>query len=219
MAKNTPRAILSRQQRAERVEAGRRELTVFLSRLDPLLRKSLLQPESITLDEARKVYAQPDRERQYQAAVTEYERLLIHIPDQWRQYRRRLVSGFAVVKEWILLKQIRRRGAPKKRDDDREDAIVARTVQETQQRLTKGCEIRRERKTAGGSASDDDSITDELKALGLSSDDVDAILKSRTPQGAAARWVARKTNKTVASVKVSVSRARRRASAHPEKIR
>lgn len=44
----TRRATLSRQQRLARVEAARHELTEFLAALEPLWRRSLVDPESLT---------------------------------------------------------------------------------------------------------------------------------------------------------------------------
>src|SRR6476646_7636146 len=125
MTNQPRRGSLSRERRSQCVDAARKDLSEFLSGLDPVLRKYLEEP-GLTPDEARQVWLQvsPDREEQRKAAVERYERLLIQIPEDWRRYCRRIGPPHALLKEWVLLGRLRRGGAPKKPWSQREDTII-----------------------------------------------------------------------------------------------
>lgn len=204
------RATLSQHHRRERIEAARRERTAFLAGLDPILQKYILHPESLTVDEARQTWFQvsPEREEQRKAAVFENERLLIQIPDEWRRHLRRQIPGYKSITEHIHLGRVRRRGAPKKAPEDREAVMVAERVTDAGQRLKAGCEIRRQRKAAGGAASDNSEIRLELQAMEYNRAECLAILSTKALQGAAVFLVAKQLGRKQPSIRSSLRRAR-----------
>jgi hypothetical protein len=67
----------------------------------------------------------------------------------------------------------------------------------------------------GGASSDDTEIRHELRSLGYDEEDCRAILRSKTPLGAAVFRVARELGMKPSSVRTSLRRARREtASSH-----
>jgi hypothetical protein len=142
----------------------------------------------------------------------EYVRLLIQIPGEWRQYQRGQAAQFAqntkLLREWALLRRIPRRGAPVKSPDEREGSRVAQLVAAAEARLKVGHELRRERKRAGGAASDNTAIRPDLTALGYNDDECVAILRSNSLHGAAVRLVARELDREPSSIRSSLRRAR-----------
>ena len=210
MSKPAGRAPLSQQRRHDRIEAARRERAEFLAGLDPLLRKYLVHPESLTLDEARQTWFQvsPQRENQRKAAVLENERLLIQIPDEWRRHLSHQIPGYKVIAEYIHSSRVRHRGAPRKSRHDRESVLVAERVAEAEQRLREGCELRCQRKAAGGAASDDTEIRRALQAIEYNDEECRAILFSKSPLGAAVILVARERRQKTTSIRSSLARAR-----------
>jgi hypothetical protein len=208
------RASLTQQRRAERLATARRKLAAFLDTLDPLLRRYLVAPESLTVDEMLKVGVQKTsskQEQERQAAVLQYEHLLIQVPDLWRRHCKRQAPWYKLLAEWRLRSQIPRRGAPKKAPQDSEAVLVAEKVRDAEQRLKKGCELRRQLKRAGGLASDDTEIQPKLQALSYVADECLAILRTKSPLGAAVFLVARQLRREQSSIRSSLNRVPKNA--------
>jgi hypothetical protein len=140
--------------------------------------------------------------------VAENERLLIQIPDEWRRHCRRQFPQYKLLREWVLLRKVARRGAPKKAPEDRAAVMVAERVAAAKQRLKAGCEIRRQRKAAGGVASDDSEIRLELQAFKYTAAECVAILRTKAVEGAAVFFVAGQLGKKQTSIRSSLRRAR-----------
>jgi hypothetical protein len=198
------------QDQRRECEAARRQLSEFLASVDPVWRKSFVNPKTLTPQETIRVI----RERPA-AVLIEYERILIQIPKEWKRYCRRQMPEYKLLKEWNLLRRLRRRGAPFKEPAKRVSATVVQAVASAEERLRKGHALRRERKRAGGAASDDTNIRPELKALRYTSEECQAILASKTLRGAAIRLVAKRRHREVSSVSSSLRRAEQAAPARP----
>ena len=192
--------------RRKDVAAARRELEEYLAALDPLWRKSLVDPKSLTNEEILRV--------DWEGPVSvrhEYERILIQIPEEWKRYCRRQIPEYKLLQEWNLLRRVPRRGRPFKEPAERVGATVVQALANAEERLRDGHALRCERKRAGGAASDNTTIRPELEALGYTPDECQAILQGNTLHGAAVRLVAKQRDRAVSSINSSLRRARRAA--------
>lgn len=177
------------------------KLRNFLDRLEPGLRAYLGVGEM-----SAEWLAIPDDRRT--AAATEFERLVMGDPGAWKWYRRRWPS-FA---KFLAIRAGRtgERGAPKKVADERGDFHLAKQAKDLAHRLAPGVEIRVRRRKAGGFASGEVEIAKELRAAHrYDSREIDAILRARTPFGAAARVLAERLDKDEEYVRAAVSRGRK----------
>ena len=206
MVKDTKRGFLSREARSQQILLARRQVREFLSPLEPLVRKMLVDRKSVTLEEWKQYWTEPNIRRELEVACDRYERLLIRIPDEWRRYCRQQFPGYKLFREYILLGRVPTGGAPRKPREEREDVRLARLVQDTTQTLACGWDLRRQRKAAGGFASGEEEIASELSNLGYERVQVQAILKHRTLHAAAVQVVAEQTGKSPKSVMVAASR-------------
>lgn len=195
--------------RRKDVAAARCELQQYLAALDPVWRKSIVDPKSLTHEEGIRVV----RERPA-AVLAAYERILIRIPEDWKRHCRAQYSSHEkLLREWILLRRIPHRGAPRKPQAERTGATVTQLVANAEERLKAGHALRCERKRAGGAASDNTTIRPELEAFGYTPDECQAILQGNRLHGAAVRLVAKQRDQAVSSINSSLRRAKRAASA------
>jgi hypothetical protein len=179
-----------------RVGHARQRIAAFLDSIDPLWRKSLVKPGSLTPDEHLRVF----RERPT-AVRDQYERLLIEIPADWTKYCARQDPAYRLLREYILLGHVRRRGAPTKTPQQRESSIIAHLVEEAERELKSGCDLCRRLKSAGGAASDNTQIRSQLSALGYRPEQITAILRTRKLRSAAIWVVAQRTRKKVSTIR------------------
>lgn len=198
---------LSRERRQAQIERVRVALDAYVEALDPLIRRVIFQPETLTLEEWSVAFFK--RQPECSAARFEYERLAIQVPVEWRRYSRGRDRAFINLAELRMLGHGRRPGAPRKALGSTEHVAVAKCVEEIAVRLQKGWELCRARKNAGGIDSDDDVIHGELKALDLTPMEQLAILQKKTLQGAAVFVVARQLQKSQRTIWSSIRRARR----------
>jgi hypothetical protein len=201
---------LSRERRAEKVTAAKHALRQFLATLDPLVRRSILDPKSLNIDEmirAGGLLGSPEHQTARRLARQEYERLAIRVPDEWRRYCRGWLPEYKQIREYSLLGRIPRRGAPRKRREDREGPLIAERVDRATEHLRQGCELRQRAKHSGGSASDDTEIRPRLVSLQYEPGAVQAILGTKTLHGAAVLFVALQTGKKSSAIRKALARA------------
>lgn len=224
----SPRGALDREPRASPTEdeqaAARRRKKLqaqareFLDGLPRLVRRVLTHDPTLTLKDWREYGALKEwRARCVQGGVHDrltverdaYERILIQDPQLWRAHCRHYSPAERRLREYILRGRVTRRGARKKAPGDRTGALVTRHVEEATQHLSKGYELRREMRAAGGAASDDTEITARLRTLSYDDDACRAILRSKRLLGAAVLLVARQLKRAPTSIRSSLRRFKR----------
>ncbi|MEQ1897617.1 MAG: hypothetical protein ABL971_09570 [Vicinamibacterales bacterium] len=207
-----PSRSLSREGREARLAEFRKQLSAFLGAMDPLIKRSIFEPASLSLEEHGVVWRSRLLDRS--GAQFEYERLAIQLPDEWRRYTRRVGPTVARLAELRLLGHVRRPGAPRKPADTTEHELIVKLVAEATVRLGPGWALYRARQKAGGSASDDETIRPALKDLGYTQPEQSAILNSKTLGGAAVSRVADQTGKKDTSIRSSIGRAHLKNPSH-----
>src|SRR5207253_3105100 len=102
---------LTSQRQRKHIAAARKAADAFLSQLDPVLQKYLLDRQPLTIVEAREVWLLVSKEREQQAVAAkhEFERLLSQIPEEWSRYCKRQPRGFKILAEFRIRGQITRR--------------------------------------------------------------------------------------------------------------
>ena len=216
MSKQKRRGDLGRQQRETSIRTARQSLKDFLTTLDPNVRNILVDPKSVPREVWSEYWgADPQLRERVREVHTKYEQLLIQVPDEWRRYCRSQSPAYKLIREYTLLGRIPTGGAPRKPLHEHEGTFLRHRVDETERNLAKGWDLRRRRKDAGGKASGDEEIAQELSNLGYDRSHIDALLEHRTLHAAAVHVVAEETGKTRGSVAVAVSRAKRPAPAAP----
>lgn len=182
---------------------AREKLRVFLDQLDPLLRRYLL--DDLTVEDARSWLNLPaDRRAEWDRAVIEHNRLVSLIPEERARFRRKHGQAHATV-----ALQPRRRGAPSKAPEGRQDVQIAADVEKARTRLESGWNLSKQRRTAGGFDSDPESVRAALQDAGYDPDETRAIQKGRTLSGAAAHLVAWRRGCDVSVIHAFVSRVKK----------
>jgi hypothetical protein len=158
--------LLSKDRRLVQIRKAQQSLGAFLQALPPLVRRSIVEPESLTIGElieAGTIVGTPEAQKTRTAALTDYQRLAIQVPTEWRRYRRRNDPAYVRLIELILLGHVKRRGAQKKHNYAREPVLIAERVGHAMERLRMGAQRRRRCKRRGGSGSDDVEIRPRLR--------------------------------------------------------
>jgi hypothetical protein len=168
--------------------------------------------QSLTPDDYRNWVKDEEIRVHVSEALEQYELIIIHDPETWRRYCRHQLPEYKRLREYVLRQRVVRRGAPRKSIQEREDALVAGLVEEAKQRLSKGCDLRRQLKKAGGAASDDTEIRPKLAELGYDDEECRAILRTKQPLGAAVVFVARRLRRKDTAIRSSLSRATKHSS-------
>jgi hypothetical protein len=201
---------LSGQRRFNQIDQASVELQSFLDRLeDPLIRRFIRDPKSLTLEERARWVTDVEVHRSLRDARQQYERLAIRVPDEWTRYKKTQWPEYIAMIEWVLLGRLApTRGAPKKSRENSEDYLISREVDAARERLRPGREVYDKRKKAGGSQADDEEIRPELTQMGYDEFDIRALFATRALLSAAKFRVAEQTGKTPRTINASVSRAR-----------
>ena len=88
--------------------------------------------------------------------------------------------------------------------------MTARLVDAAVDRLASAHKLYRQRKTLGGSASDDHMIGQELAACGFLPDEILALRRTKSLNGAARFLVAKQTHREPSTIRTAVNRSRRK---------
>ena len=84
---------------------------------------------------------------------------------------------------------------------------MTRLVAEAKKKLEPGVDLCRRIRRAGGAVSDDSEIMEKLKARGYSIEERRAILRAKSPNGAAIQLVSDRINRKPATVRSALRRA------------
>jgi len=194
--------------RARQAEQGRDALAAWLRQLDPALRRYVQGQPTINdfLDYSR---AAPDRLRVYDAALDEYRRLAIRVPEEWRRHTKRCGQPVIHVEEQLLLGSAKRRGPPRLRVQERQDVMLAQAVDRAKERLSMGVSAYQDARRRGGFDSDVGAATDRLREMGYAENEISAITRGRTVLQAATISVALDSGRSsVESTRVMAARGR-----------
>jgi hypothetical protein len=198
------RVSVSRQKRNAEEKTRQATLRRFVDSLDSIIRRSILDKRSMTLEDWR---CMVDRQDERLAAVRQYEALAIHVPSEWRRYSR-IAPDRAMLAELRLLGHRKKPGAPRVRRDATEHQQVLQLVKEAEIRLAQWWSWPQERPNISGFASGEERLSAALSALGYARDERLAIQKKRTLHTAAMFLVSRQTGKALATIKSSLARTR-----------